>query len=400
MPEFQYVAVDLQGKKTSGTISAATQREAVAAIGARDLFPVTVTGEDIGEVRKRVKRVPAQTMAVVYGQLADLLRSGVPLLQALNIIRVQTSHAGLKDILAEVHRRVQDGASLADAMARFPSVFGEMAVSMVRAGGEGGFLEEALLRVAEFTEAADDLRKRVIGAMAYPILLLVFGTMVVAALLIFLVPMFDTLFESLRQRGEMPAFTEWLLGVSNWLQGWGMWVFPAALVGAWGVRQWFKTDNGRMIWDRYILVTPMIGPVVLNFAVARFCRVLGTLLRNGVSILRALDISADATGNRVLGEAIQKATKNISAGQKLATPLAASGHFPSMVVEMISVAEESNTLETVLIDIAESLERRTWRRLDLVVRLLEPILLMLVAALVLVVVVALLLPVFNMSKMV
>ncbi|RMF93960.1 MAG: type II secretion system F family protein [Planctomycetota bacterium] len=397
MPEFQYTALDSRGKKVDGTVSAATKREAVAAISARDLYPVSVSGEEITEVRKRVRRIPAQTMAVVYGQLADLLKSGVPLLRAINIIRSQTSHQGLKDILSEIHRRVEDGAGLADAMLRFPNVFDEMSISMIRAGHEGGFLEEALMRVAEFTEASDDLKKRVVGAMAYPVLLLGMGTLVIIGLLVFLVPKFETLFENLRQRNEMPALTEWLLGVSTWLQSWGLWVFPAIILGVWTLRQWFRTDTGRMIWDRYIIMVPMVGSVVLNFAVARFCRVLGTLLRNGVPILRALDIAADSTGNRVLGESVRKATENVSAGQSLAGPLAAGGCFPQMVVEMISVAEEANTLETVLLEIADSLERRTWRRLDIVVRLLEPILLILLAGAVLVVVLALLLPVFKMG---
>jgi general secretion pathway protein F/type IV pilus assembly protein PilC len=143
----------------------------------------------------------------------------------------------------------------------------------------------------------------------------------------------------------------------------------------------------------------MAGGVFLNLAVARFCRVLGTLLHNGVPILRALDISSDATGNRVLAEAIQQATENISAGQRLSGPLGACGHFPVTVVEMISVAEESNTLETVLVNIADNLERRTWRQLDIVVRLLEPVMLLLLAGNVLILVVGLMLPVFKMSSM-
>lgn len=398
MPEFSYVAVDNAGKRISGSIEAATQREALAAIASRDLFPVEIKVQAQPRRLFQRKRVPSETMAVLYGQLADLLRSGVPLLKALNIVRAQSTHPALKEILGEVARRVEDGAGLGDAMGRFPQVFSEMAVSMVRAGSEGGFLEEALYRVSEFTEATEDLRKRVRGAMAYPVLLIVIGTLVVAGLLIFLVPQFEGLFDSLRQRNELPALTDGLLAFSQFLKGWGVIVAVGLVVVFVSVQAWLKTGTGRRFWDRYILKVPVLGNIVLSFAVARFCRVLGTLLRNGVPILRALEIASDSTGNVLLKEAIEKASKSISEGQRLAGPLGSCRLFPQMVIEMIAVAEEANTLETVLLQIAEALERRTWRQLDVGVRLLEPILLLLIASAVLVVVVALLLPIFKMSQ--
>lgn len=397
MPDFSYVAVDANGQKVTGSIAAATQREALTAISSRNLYPLEVRSETAPRRLFGRRKVPAQAMAVLYGQIADLLRSGVPLLRALNIVRHQSTHPVLKDVLGEVARRVEDGAGLGDAMARFPGVFSEMAVSMVRAGSEGGFLEEALTRVAEFTEATEDLRRRVHGAMAYPVFLMIVGTVVVAALLIFLVPRFEGMFENLRARNELPALTEWLLSFSKFLKAWGIWaaVLIAFLISS--VRAWLRTDTGRRFRDRYILKVPILGGIVLSFSVARFCRVLGTLLRNGVPILRALEIASDATGNVLLGDAVRQATTDISQGQRLAEPLAACKLFPTMVVEMIGVAEEANTLETVLLQIADSLERRTWRELDVGVRLLEPMLLLVVAGFVLVVVVALLLPVFKMS---
>jgi len=168
-------------------------------------------------------------------------------------------------------------------------------------------------------------------------------------------------------------------------------------VGGIFARRWLVSEAGRVWRDRWKLRLPLVGKIFQNLAVARFCRVLGTLLRNGVPILRSLEIASDATGNRILQAAILEAAKDISAGQRLAGPLAACGHFPSTVVEMIAVAEESSTLETVLVDVAESLERRTWRQLDLAVRLLEPLMLLLLAGVVLVLVIALLLPVIKMS---
>ncbi|MGQ9575079.1 MAG: type II secretion system F family protein [Thermoguttaceae bacterium] len=397
MAEFDYIARDLSGQRVTGTVAAANRREALAMIAGRSLFPVEIKGTVARPEVQRRRRVRAQVLATMYGQLADLLRSGVPLLRALDVLRKQTAHKGMAEVLDEVHRQVEQGASLADAMHRFPRVFGEMAVSMVRAGGEGGFLEEALSRVAEFTEAQDDLKKRVLGAIAYPAFLTVVGTAIVIVLLVFFVPKFDALFANLRQRGELPVVTDWVLGTSQFLQDWWLWIFGGGVVGLVALNRWFATDAGRLWRDRLRLRLPLMGGIVLSLAIARFCRVLGTLLRNGVPILRSLEISSDATANRVLAGAIQQASEDVSAGQRLAGRLAACGHFPPAVVEMIAVAEESNTLESVLVTIADSLERRTWRRLDLAVRLLEPVLLLLLAGVVLVLVIALLLPVIKMS---
>jgi general secretion pathway protein F/type IV pilus assembly protein PilC len=285
-------------------------------------------------------------------------------------------------------------------MSKFPRVFGEMATSMVRAGGEGGFLEEALSRVAEFTEAQDDLKKRTIGAIAYPMFLAVVGTIIVVVLMVFFVPKFSDLFEGLRQRGELPLLTEWVLATSRTVSRWWLWILAGLVAGTVALRRWMATEAGRLWKDRWKLRLPLAGGILLSLAVARFCRVLGTLLHNGVPILRSLEISSGATGNRVLSKAIADAAEDISAGQRLAGPLGASGHFPPIVVEMISVAEESNTLESVLLNVADSLERRTWRQLDLAVRLLEPVLLLILAGVVLVLVIALLLPVIKTSKMI
>jgi general secretion pathway protein F/type IV pilus assembly protein PilC len=286
---------------------------------------------------------------------------------------------------------------LAEAMGRFERVFGEMAISVVGAGGEGGFLEEALSRVAEFTEAQEDLKKRTMGAVIYPVVLAVVGALVVTVLVVGFVPKFEELFGELRARGELPLVTSWLLWTSHQLWRWGLLILAGLVGGIVYAKYWLGTEPGRQWWDRTKLNLWLVGPIFLSLAVARFCRVLGTLLRNGVPILRSLEISSSATVNRVLAAAITDATENISAGQPLAKPLAASGRFPPTVIEMIAVAEQSNTLEKILLEIADSLERHTWRRLDLAVRLIEPLLLLVIAGVILVLVIALLLPLLKMG---
>jgi type II secretory pathway component PulF len=396
MPEFAYIARDLTGKRVEGTLAAGTEREAAASLSARDLFPLKLASAERSGVLGS-KRVRARVMAATYSQLSALLGSGVPLLRSLEVIKEQTPHKNLAEVLEDLHSRVQEGATLADAMARHPKAFGELATSIVRAGGEGGFLEQALDRLAKFTEQQDELKGRIVGALAYPTILFVLGTVVVNVLIIFFVPKFETLFQRLRDRGELPAVTEWLLWLSAFLQTYGL-VFAAGIVIA-GliVRNRLQTEEGRVWLDRWRLKVPVVSSIYLSLAVSRFCRVLGTLLNGGVPIVRSLEISADSTGNRVLSTAIRDAAENISAGEALAKPLEASGQFPADVVEMIAVAEQSNNLETVLPHIADTLERDTWRRLDLFVRLLEPLMLLLLAGVVLVVVIALLVPVLKMS---
>jgi type II secretory pathway component PulF len=397
MPEFAYIARDLAGTRVEGTLSAGTEREAIATLSARELFPLQVGTANRRAAAGRSPRIRAKVMAATYGQLSALIGSGVPLLRSLEVIREQTPHKALAQVLDDVHDRVQEGATLADAMARHRRTFGELPTSIVRAGGEGGFLEEALDRLARFTEQQDDLKSRVIGALAYPTILLLLGLVVVSVLVTFFVPRFETLFGRLKERGELPAVTEWLLSLSHVLQSYGLLIVAALVVAALLIRNRLASDAGRTWLDRWRLRVPVVSSIYLSLAVSRFCRVLGTLLTNGVPIVRSLDISADSTGNRILAAAVHDAAENITAGQALAEPLAASGQFPPDVVEMIAVAEQSNSLEKVLPHVADTLERDTWRRLDLLVRLLEPLMLLMLAGVILVVVIALLVPVLKMS---
>lgn len=398
MPDFAYVARNQKGAKIAGTVTANSEREALAILTAQALFPINVAAAKAASAGfMQSKKVRGQQMAVVYAQLAALLRSGVPLLRSIAVLREQSSKPVLKEILNDVYGKVESGSTFAEAIARHPGAFGEMAVNMVRAGGEGGFLEDALERVAQFTEQQEDLKGRTMGALAYPMFLATVGTLVVMGLMIFFVPKFASLFDNLRERGELPAATEVLLWISDTMRDW-WWIAAIAATGIYlWLKNWLATPQGRFVSDLLKLRAPVVGAIYQALAVSRFCRVLGTLLKNGVPILKSLEISREAAGNKLLSQAIADASENISAGQSLAEPLAASGYFPKAVVEMIAVAEESNSLDKVLVDIADGLEKRTFRQLDLVVRLLEPMMLLVLAGVVLMVVIALLLPVIKMS---
>jgi len=397
MPSYRYIARNQLGAKIEGQTDAATEAEAVAALTSAGLFPLEVKPVLQQVATGKVRRIGGQQLAGFYSQLADLLKSGVPLLQSLKILHDQTSNNNLKFVIDHVYRRVEAGETLAEAMSRYQIVFGEMGVQMIRAGGEGGFLEESLNHIAAYTEAQDDLKGKIIGALVYPVMLFVIMVLVITGIMIFLVPAFAPMFEQMRRRNELPLPTEILLTISDNAAYALMIAVPVLLVvGIW-FRFWSSTDKGRRAVDQFKLRVPVAGRVYEGFAVARFCRILGTLLRNGVPIMKSLEISADATGNKILSDAIRKAAENIGGGSRLAEPLARSGCFPRAVVEIISVAEEANTLDMVLVDISESLERRNWRSLDLAVRLIEPLMIIVMGTLVLALVLSLLLPLFRMA---
>ncbi|MBL8848126.1 MAG: type II secretion system F family protein, partial [Planctomycetaceae bacterium] len=365
MPDFAYIARELTGTQVTGTVTASSQQDALAMLSSRQLFPVQVSlSAPPGTTSQRLfgQRIRARQLAVFYSQLADLLKSGVPLLRSLELLEEQTANPAFQQVLQDVREQVADGSRLAEALTRHRKVFGELVLSMVRAGEEGGFVEEVLKRTAAFTDHQEDLKGRVVGAMVYPIFLSVFGSGVVAVLLVKFVPRFEkTVFANLAQKGELPWATTTLLSVSNFTQRYWLFIALALVAAFFGARRWLATERGRWLADQWRLKVYGMGRIVRSLAVARFCRVLGTLLHNGVPILQSLRIAKDATGNVVLSQAIADAADNISEGKSLAKPLGQSGQFPRDIVEMISVGEEANNLEQVLIDIADNLERRTGR---------------------------------------
>jgi general secretion pathway protein F len=254
-----------------------------------------------------------------------------------------------------------------------------------------------LTRTATFVEHQEDLKAKVVGSMAYPVFLGLAGFAVLNILVIFFVPKFEPIFEKLRAKGELPGLTTALMGFSHFLQSpAGIIAALLAVAGLVGFVIWTR-GAGRVWADGIKLRLPLIGNIFLALSLSRFTRILGTLLHNGIPILRALDIAKDSTGNKVLTAAIQQSAENITAGQKLADPLRKSKYFPTDIVEMIAIAEESNTLEKVLVNVADGLEKRTARNLELMVKLLEPIMLLVMAVVVLLVVAGLLLPVFKMG---
>ena len=397
MGEFHYTAKSAAGEKVSGSLSADSEAGVLRYLDEKHLFPVSVRNlAGAGEAReKKAKgRVPSRDVGVMYGQLADLIGSGVPLLRSLKSLVKSTVNPRLRDILGEIQARVADGASLTEAMREHPQVFPLLHTAMVQAGERASFLEQVLRSLSDFLERLDELRGKVLGAMIYPALLTVVGLAVMIGALIFFVPRFEPLMSGVHQ--TLP--TRFLFALSHAVRGY----WYLLLVGlAGGVSLFWSAFNsaaGRRWIEVWRLKIPVVGLALRMVAITRFCRILGTMLANGVPLLQALSISKDSTGSPLLAERVAEAAENVRAGKTLTEPLRAGGMFPDQIVAMISVAEESNQMEKVLLHIADTVERRTNRQVDQAVRLVEPLILCAVAAAIGFLALGLLLPIFTMAS--
>lgn len=394
MPTYAYKAVQSGGAVVTGALTAENQQVALRLLDERALFPIRVEEAGVRSITGTRKRVKLRHLTVFYQQLADLLRAGVPMLRALDVLSDQKSSVALGQIVRETREDVAGGATLADAMEKHPHVFNELHCSMIRAGERGGFLEDVLARLATFAEKQDELRNRLIGAMIYPCILMFAGTVVVTFIMVFVIP---KLLAHMRPE-TFNVLTVVVFRASDILRGYYHVILGGVLALLVGVRIAVRTEWGTRMAAMFKLKAPVLGRVVTMVAVCRFCRILGTMLHNGVPILQALKISKDSAGNVILSEQIEKAAENVRKGETLAAPLGQSGLFPADVLSMIAVAEESNNLENVLIQIADANEARTARSIDLAVRLLEPMLLMCMAVLVGIIAIALLLPILTMGS--
>jgi general secretion pathway protein F len=397
MNAFQYTARTESGEKVAGVLEAESEAAVLRLLEEKNLFPISVRGGAVsgnGRLKPVRRRVRGRHIGIMYGQLADLIGSGVPLLRALDSLIKSTVNPGLTRLLKDVRAAVADGKSLTEALREFPEVFPPLHTSMVQAGERAAFLEQVLRSLSEFLERLDDLRGKVLGAMIYPTLLTVVGIGVMMLALIFFVPKFEPLLGGTQK----PLPTEILFGLSRAVRGY--WHYLLFALGGAMVFLWprLRRPSDRRWVDKWRLKIPVIGTAFRMLAITRFCRVLGTMLANGVPLLQALKICEGATGSLMLGERIREAAESVRDGKALAGPLGVGGLFPDQVLAMIAVAEESNTLDKVLLQIADTVERRTNRQVDTAVRLVEPAILCVVAAGIGFLALGLLLPIFTMAS--
>ena len=395
MPKFQYTARNLSGGKVSGNVEAEGEIAAARLLENRELFPIDVWSPEAGgSATSFRRRISSRDLGVMYGQLSDLLGSGVPLLRSLKSLVKSTVNKRLAVVLREIHNEVADGQSLHKSMAGHQDIFPTLHTVMVQAGERASFLDDVLESLSVFLERLDELQGKVLGALVYPSMLVLLGGSVMIGALVFFVPKFEPMLAGI----DKPMPTEIVFLLSESVRRY--WLIIVAGIGGliaffWSVLQ---SQAGKQAMERWRLKIPVAGNALRMVAITRFCRILGTMLANGVPILQALAISRDATGSVLLAKNIDEAIENVRAGEPLTEPLKAGGMFPEQVIAMISVAEESNQMQKVLLQIADSVERRTNQQVDQAVRLIEPAILCLVAAGIGFLALGLLLPIFTMAS--
>jgi general secretion pathway protein F/type IV pilus assembly protein PilC len=373
-----------------GTLDASSQAAALADLQGRGLAPVSVEERRVAAQRVRVSH---RAVATSYRQMSDLLRAGVPLLRALRLLGRGKANPRLSAVWNQVADAVQDGERLGDAMSAHAQVFAPVQVAMVRAGERGGFLDEVFARLASFLESQAEMRSKIIGNLIYPVILLVVGAGIVLAALIFFVPKF----KKFQARHELPAATKTLMWVSDLLiQRWPLLLIGGALLIALAWWAWHRPVLRRRIADMQLRI-PLWGSMVRAVCVARFTRVLGTLLANGIPLLAAMQISRDAAGHPALEDSVDRAVEAVRAGEALAQPLSESGFFEEDVTEMVAVGESANNLAAVLSGVAETLEKRVDRAIGVAIKLMEPALLLFLAGVVLSIFLALVLPMLQLG---
>lgn len=405
MPVYQYIAFDAAGRRQKGIIDAGSVAAARQKLRETAVYPVEIS--EAAE-KKRIaptkelrlfRKVGLQELAVMTRQLATLIGAGLPLVQSLSALVAQTRHPVLKTTLARIRDEVNEGSSLTQSLSHFPEVFPPFYVNMVRAGEASGTLSLVLERLADFNETQQALRAKIRSAMAYPLFMFFIGSGVLFFLVTFVVPNITNIFSEMHQ--TLPAITVFLITVSGFLKNF-WWIIvtalAATLAGAhYAVR---NTQQGALLWDRLKLRLPLWGPLNAKIAVARFSRTLGTLLQSGVPLLAALDIAKNVLNNRIIAEKIGIAAQEVEEGQSLSAPLAKTGFFPAIAVEMIAVGEQSGTMEAMLFRIAQAYEREVEAHILTATSLLEPVMILAMGVVVGFIVVSILLPIFEMNQLV
>jgi type II secretory pathway component PulF len=411
MPTFSYKALQADGKIAAGQIEAPGRPDALRQMEVLGLRPVNLAeknsagtdknsaaaGPGIFPFKFESKKVSGKELENFTRLLSSLLAAGVPLSRALVILQKEASSPVSKAQWKQIHDLVVDGLSLADAMAKSPQTFPRVYVAMVEAGEAGGFLDVVLAQIAEFQSREKDLKSKVLTAMLYPCILLLLAVGVLIALLTFFIPMLRKLFDSIH--GSLPLLTKIIISASDLLRAYGLIVGAALVVVFFLVRAWLVSEKGRRAWEGMILKTPAVGQLIAQFAMARFCRMLGTLIGAGVPLVQGLTVARRSIGNQILVDAVTQAIERVQQGGRLGQSLAdCKALFPSSVLEMISVAEESGKLDVELVRVAVVTEADLDRNLKTAVALAEPLLLFLIAGFIGTIFIGMLLPVLTMSQ--
>jgi type IV pilus assembly protein PilC len=422
MPQFQFTAADAKGEQMSGTIESTTEAEAIQQLRSQGYYPLQVVEAGKGKLAKKAAgkkakaapgakkektstggRIKPKILMIFTRQLATLIDSGLPLLRGLTVLAKQEPNPVLKGTIGALADSVQSGSTFSEALAQHPKIFNKLYVNMVKAGELGGVLEVVLVRLAEYQEKAHKLKNKIVSAMVYPVIVMFIAVAILVFLMLFIVPKFETMFAELGKDAELPMISQIVFGTSKFFLSASVgpipnivWVFVVIGIIAFFFNMWGKTKGGRRNIDSLKLKLPIFGDIQRKSAIARFSRTLGTLVTSGVPILQALNITRDTAGNVVVSDAIEKVHEAVKEGESIVTPLsAAGGVFPSMVISMVDVGEETGQLPEMLLKVADVYDDEVDNAVTALTSILEPIMIVVLALVVGAVVFALFLPLIK-----
>lgn len=408
MPTFSYTAKDKTGQQVQQTQEAASKDALIKSLRDQGLYPTSVQEQKVSALAKKGgksfsfsfgKRVGLKDLSIFCRQFATMINAGVSLVRCLDVLEQQTSNVGLKEIIRDIQSEVEGGATLSKSMGKYPNVFSELAVGLVRAGEVGGVLDETLERLAQFLEKDLELRQKIKSAMTYPVLVLVVAVGIVSFLVMFILPKFMELFLELgMEESDFPAPTRLLMNISNFaLQKWYLMI--GIIVGLWiAIGRIKRTKTGKRYYDLVMLKMPVFGPLNHKIAVARFARTLSTLLSSGVPILQAMETVAGTVANDILSDAILLSRASIREGDTIADPLAESKMFPPMVVQMITIGEETGQLDSMLGKVAIFYENEVDAAVESLTAALEPVMIVVLGFIVGFIVIAMFLPLIGVIQ--
>lgn len=392
MPTYSWQGKNRAGRVIKGKIEAKNIDEVYKQLSQQLITPIKV--EESKEKAKKTK-VPIKDIVVFTRQFSTMIDAGLPLVQSLDILAAQQPVKAFKEVLLAVKNDVEQGTTLADALKKHPKVFDDLYVGLVAAGEMGGMLDTILNRLASYMEKAEKLKKRVKGALTYPIAVIGIAVIVVAVILIWVIPVFQKMFADFG--GELPAPTQFVINLSQGLKKYGIFIVIGFFVISSIIKKYYSTPKGRRKIDAFLLKVPVFSDIIRKSSVARFTRTLGTMIQSGVQILDAMDIVAKTAGNKIVEDAILNAKVSISQGKTIAEPIGESGVFPPMVVQMISVGEATGAMDTMLNKIADFYEEEVDAAVDALTALLEPMLMVGLGSILGGLIISMYLPIFKLA---
>jgi type IV pilus assembly protein PilC len=420
MANFQYIALDAKGEQTTGSVEADSEADAVAQLRTQGLYPTQVVQDGKGKLsaagkkgggargKKKAKgstggRVKPKILMIFTRQLATLIDSGLPLLRGLTVLAKQEPNQVMRGTVNSLADSVQSGSTFSESLAQHPRIFNKLYVNMVKAGELGGVLEVVLTRLAEYQEKAHKLKNKIVAAMVYPVIVMFIAVAILTFLMLFIVPKFKDMFADMGG-AELPKISQFVFGFSEFMLSRtfilpnAVWILGGAF-GMWVVFQlWGRTKGGRRVLDTMKLKIPLFGDIQRKSAIARFSRTLGTLVTSGVPILQALNITRETAGNVVISDAIGKVHESVKEGESIVQPLSGSGVFPSMVISMVDVGEETGQLPEMLLKIADVYDDEVDNAVTALTSVLEPIMIVFLALVVGSIVFALFLPLIKIIQ--